>query len=44
MYIYICIVVEVTMNMTEYGSQRPDKPENANFEQIIKGLKSDIFD
>ena len=28
------IVVEVT--------QRPDQPENVNFEPIIRGLKSDV--
>ena len=38
-----CIVVEVTLNRTEYGSQRLDQPENVNFEPIIRGLKSDIF-
>ena len=37
------IVVEVTMNVAEYGSQRSDQPENVNFEPIIRGLKSDIF-
>ena len=35
------VVVEVTMNMAEYGSRRPP---NVKFELIIKGLKSDIFD
>ena len=40
----MCIVVQVTLNMAEYGSQRPDQPENVNFEPIIRGLKSDIFD
>ena len=38
------IVVEVTMAMTEYGSQRSDQPENVSFEPIIRGLKSDIFE
>ena len=41
---YICIVVEVTMNMAEYGSQRPEQPANVNFEPIIRGPKSDTFD
>ena len=40
----MCIVVEVTLNMVEYGSQRPDQPQNVNFEPIIRGLKTDIFD
>ena len=38
------IVVEVTLNMVEYGSQRPEQPQNVNFEPIIRGLKSDTFD
>ena len=41
---YVYIVVEVTLNRAEYGSQRSDQPENVNFEPIIRGLKSDIFD
>ena len=32
------------MNMAAYGNQRPEQPVNVNFEPIIKGLKSDIFD
>ena len=28
------------MNMAKYGSRRP---ENVNFEPIIRGLKSDIY-
>ena len=40
----LCIVVEVTLNRAEYGSQRSDQPENVNFEPIMRGLKSDIFD
>ena len=28
----------------EYGSQQSDQPENVNFEPIIRGLKSDIFE
>ena len=28
------IVVEVTLNRAEYGSQRSDQPENVNFEPI----------
>ena len=31
----MCIVVEVTMNMAEYGSQRSDQTENVNSEPII---------
>ena len=41
---YIYIVVEVTFNRAEYGSQRSDQPETVNFEPIIRGLNSDIFD
>ena len=41
---HVYMVIEMTMNMAEYGSQRSDQPENINFEQIIRGLKSDIFD
>ena len=37
------IVVEVTLNRAEYGSQRSDQPENVNFESILRGLKRDIF-
>ena len=37
-------IVEATMNMAEYGSQRSEKPQNVNFEPIIKGFKNDIFD
>ena len=40
----MCIVVKVTMNMDEYGSQQSGKPENVNFEPIIGGLKNDNFD
>ena len=36
------IVVEVTMNVAEYGSRRLQQPENVNCEPIIRGLKSDI--
>ena len=34
------------MNMAEceYGSWRPQQLANVNFERIIRGLKSDIFD
>ena len=39
----MCIVVEVTLNMVEYGSQRLEQPQNVNFEPIIRGLKSDIL-
>ena len=38
------IVVRVTLNRAEYGSQRSDQPEIVDFEPIIKILKSDIFD
>ena len=38
------IVVEVTLNRAEYGSQRSDQPRNVNFEPIIRGLKSDLVD
>ena len=38
------LVVEVSMNMAEYGSQRSDQPEKVNFEPIIRGLKNDNFD
>ena len=38
------IVVEVTMNMVKYGSQRSQQPEIVNFEPIIRGLKSEILD
>ena len=41
---YICTVVELTLNRAEYGSQRSDQLENVNLEPIIRGLKSDIFD
>ena len=41
---YVSIVVEVTLNSSEYDSHRTDQPENVNFEPIIRGLKSDIFD
>ena len=51
MYIHICsnyfkyvyIVVEVTVNRAQYGSQQSDQPKNSNFEPIIRRLKSDIF-
>ena len=32
------------MNMAEYGSRQLQQPVNVNFEPIIRGLKSDIFD
>ena len=35
----MCIIVEVTLNRTEYGSQLSDQPENINFEPIIRGFK-----
>ena len=41
---YVYMVVEVTMNMAEYGSRRSQQPANVNFALIIRGLKSDIFD
>ena len=37
------IVVEVTLNRAEYGSQRSDQPENVNFEPIIRGLNDANF-
>ena len=40
----IYIVVDVTMNMAEYGGQRSQQPANVNFEPIIRGLQSDIFE
>ena len=41
---YIHIIVEVTMNMAEYGSRRSQQPENVNLEPIVRGLKNDNFD
>ena len=41
---YIYIVVEVTFNRAEYGSQRSDQPESVNFVPIIRGLKYDNLD
>ena len=41
---YVYMVVEVTMNMAEYGSRRSEQPQNVDFEPFIRGLKSDIFD
>ena len=35
---------QVTMNMAEYGRRRSQQPANVNFEPIIRGLPSDIFD
>ena len=32
------------MNMAKSGSRRSQQPENVNFEPILRGLKSDIFD
>ena len=40
---YVYIVVEVTINTAKDGSQQSEQPENVNFEPIITGLKSDIF-
>ena len=37
-------IVEATMNMAEYGSQRSEQPQNVNFEPTIRGLRNDIFD
>ena len=34
----------MNLNRAEYGSQRSDQPKNVNFESIIRGLKSDIFE
>ena len=36
-------IVEATMNIAEYGSQRSEQPQNVNFEPIIRGLENDIF-
>ena len=41
---YVYIVVEVTMNMTEYGSRWSQQAANVNFEPIITGLRSENFD
>ena len=41
---YVYIVVEVTINRAEYGSQRSQQPANVKFEPITIGPKSDIFD
>ena len=38
------ILVEVTLNRAECGSQSSDQPENINSEPIIRGLKEDNFD
>ena len=32
------------VSTVEYGSQRSEQPQNVNFELIIRGLKTDIFD
>ena len=37
------IVVEVTMNMAEFGSRRSQHSQNINFEPIISRLEIDIF-
>ena len=42
--LFIYIVVEVTMNMAENGGQQSQQPAKVNFEPIIRGLKSNIFD
>jgi len=45
LYYTIYIVVGMTMmNMAEYGIQWSEQPQNVNFEPIIRGLNSDIFD
>ena len=31
------------MNMAKYGHRQSQQPENVNFESVIRGLKSDIF-
>ena len=33
-----------SLHMAEYGSRRSQQPANVNFEPILKGLESDIFD
>ena len=38
------IIVEVIMNMSEYGSWRPEQRMDVNFQPIIRALKSDILD
>ena len=43
-YINLYIVVEVTLDRVEYGSQQSEQPENVNFQPIIRGLNRDIFD
>ena len=40
----LCIYSSVIINMAKYGSRRSQLPENVNFEPIIRGLKSDLFD
>ena len=37
---YVYIVLEVTMNIAEYGSQRSEQPMNVKFDPIIRGLKN----
>ena len=40
---YVYIVVEVTMNIGKYAAWS-QQPKKVNFEPIIRGLESDIFD
>ena len=40
---YVYIVVEVTMNIGKYAAWS-QQPKKVNFEPIVRGLESDIFD
>ena len=42
-FMYICIVVEVTLNWAEYGSGRASL-RMSTLNQLYEDLKSDIFD
>ena len=44
LYNVYVVIDYVTMIMAEYGSRRSQQPANVNFAQIIRGLKSGIFD
>ena len=35
---YVYMVVEVTMNMAEYGSRRSQQPANVNFEPMLDSI------
>ena len=43
-FVTFLVVSPVRLNMVGYSSQRSEQPQNVNFEQMIRGLKSDIFD